>query len=66
MPASAACARPAWSSRGGHARGGVGGQGSLVTPVQRGRRCEHEDGEGKSSGKKNGGVAHQGGHAPMR
>jgi hypothetical protein len=29
--------------------------------VQRGQRCEHEDGEGRSPGKKDRGVAHQGG-----
>jgi hypothetical protein len=40
--------------------GGVAGQGSSAAPVQRGRRCEHEDGEGRSPGKKDGGAAHQG------
>jgi hypothetical protein len=34
--------------------------------VQCGRRREHEDGEGRSPGKKDGGAAHQGGRAPMR
>jgi hypothetical protein len=34
--------------------------------VQHGRRREHEDGEGKSPGKKDGDATHQGGRAPMR
>jgi hypothetical protein len=34
--------------------------------VQRGRRREHENGEGRSPGKKDGGAAHQGRLAPMR
>jgi hypothetical protein len=34
--------------------------------VQRGRRRKHEDGEGKSPGKKDGDAAHQGGPAPIR
>jgi hypothetical protein len=38
-----------------------GDQGSSVAPTQRGWRCEHEGGEGRSLGKKDGGAAHQGG-----
>jgi hypothetical protein len=48
------------------ARDGAGGQGSPLAPVQRGQRREYEDGEGRSSGKKDGGAAHQGGRVPMR
>jgi hypothetical protein len=47
--------------RGWSRRGGTGGQGSPVAPVQRGRRREYEDGEGRSSGKEDGDTAHQGG-----
>jgi hypothetical protein len=42
------------------------GQGSLAAPVQRSRRREHEDDEGRSSSKKDGGVAYQVGWAPTR
>jgi hypothetical protein len=38
-------------------------QGSPTAPVQCSQRREHEDGEGKSLGKKDGSVAHQGGRA---
>jgi hypothetical protein len=31
-----------------------------MAPVQRGRRREYDDGEGRSPGKKDGGAAHQG------
>jgi hypothetical protein len=34
--------------------------------VQRGRRREHEDSDGRSLDKKDGSVAHQGGRASMR
>jgi hypothetical protein len=33
---------------------------------ERGRQCEHKDGEGRSLGKKDGGMAYQGGWALMR
>jgi hypothetical protein len=59
-------ARPAWSPSGGHAHGGAAGQGSPTAPVQCGRRREHEDGEGRSLGKRHGGAAHQGGRAMTR
>jgi hypothetical protein len=59
-------ASPAWSPRDGHVRGDVADQDSPVAPMQRGRWCEHEDGEGKSPGKKDGSAAHQGGQALMR
>jgi hypothetical protein len=42
--------------RGRSRRGGTGGQGSPVAPVQRSRWCEYEDGEGKSPDKKDGAV----------
>jgi hypothetical protein len=61
MPTGTTCARPVWSPHGGAA-----GQGSSMAPVQRDRRREHKDGEGRSPGKKDGGAAHQGGQAPMR
>jgi hypothetical protein len=32
-----------------------------VALAQRDRRCKHEDGVGRSLGKKDGGMAHQGG-----
>jgi hypothetical protein len=41
--------------------GGAAGQGSPAAPMQHGWRREHEDGEGKSPGKKDGNAAHQGG-----
>jgi hypothetical protein len=47
--------------RGRNRRGGTSGQGSPVTPMQRGWRHEYEDGEGRSLSKKDGGAAHQGG-----
>jgi hypothetical protein len=47
-------------------RDGAAGQGSPTAPVQRGRRREHEDGEGWLPDKKDGGATHQGGRAPMR
>jgi hypothetical protein len=40
---------------------GASGQGLSTAPVQRGRRCEYEDNEGRSPGTKDGGTAHQGG-----
>jgi hypothetical protein len=66
MPTDVARARLAWSPRGGHAHGGEADQGSSVAPMQRGLRREHEDGEGKSPGKKDGGTTHEGGRAPTR
>jgi hypothetical protein len=39
---------------------GAAGQGSLAAPVQRGRRREHEDGEGRWPGKQDGDAAHLG------
>jgi hypothetical protein len=56
------------SRRGRRARGmvtvagvGAGGQGSPVASMQCGQRREYDDGEGRSSGNKDGDVAHQGG-----
>jgi hypothetical protein len=40
---------------------GAGGQGSPASPMQCGQRCEYDDGEGRSSGNKDGDTAHQGG-----
>jgi hypothetical protein len=39
--------------------GGTAGLGSPASPVQRGRRREHEDDEGRTPGKKDGGTPHQ-------
>jgi hypothetical protein len=55
-------AQPAHANR----RGGAARQGSPVTLVQRGQRREHEDGEGRSSSKKDGGTLTNGGQALMR
>jgi hypothetical protein len=38
---------------------GAAGQGSLAAPVQHGRQREHENGERRSPGKKDGSAAHQ-------
>jgi hypothetical protein len=54
-------ARTRRGHRGRSRRGGVGSQGSPAALMQRGRRCEYDDGEGRSPGKKDGGVTHQGG-----
>jgi hypothetical protein len=47
--------------RGRSRRGGAGGPGSPASLVQRGRRREYEDGEGRSLGKMDGDATHQGG-----
>jgi hypothetical protein len=60
-PVDAANGQATRAHRGWSRRGGTGGQGSPVAPVQRGRRREYEDGEGRSSGKEDGYTAHQGG-----
>jgi hypothetical protein len=42
-------------------RDGAADHGSSLAPAQRVWWCEHEGGEGRSLGKKDGGAAHQGG-----
>jgi hypothetical protein len=39
--------------------GGAAGLGAPASPVQRGRQREHENGEGRMPGKKDGGTPHQ-------